>query len=69
LVGADFSALFVRVIVHSIDRSVLLLYAVAAREATGTTRDEAEIDAAGDVPAGGRLVRVPIDELQQAEQK
>ena len=52
-----------------IDRCILLLYAVAAREATGMTRDDVEVDAAGDVPAGGRLVRVPIDELQQAEQK
>jgi hypothetical protein len=30
------------------------------------TTDGAEIDAATNVSAGGRLVRVPIDELQQA---
>ncbi|KAI0248187.1 hypothetical protein BJV78DRAFT_1238678 [Lactifluus subvellereus] len=42
---------------------------LAAREASATTGDGVEVDAGADVPAGGRLVRVPIDELQQTEQK
>ncbi|KAH9962004.1 hypothetical protein BGW80DRAFT_1181054 [Lactifluus volemus] len=39
---------------------------LAAREASAMTANGAEVDAATDVSAGGRLVRVPIDELQQA---
>jgi len=39
---------------------------VAARRASATTDDRAEVDTSDpDVPLGGRLVRVPIDELQQ----
>jgi hypothetical protein len=57
-----------RVAVQDIDTSGGFV-AVAAREASGTTGEGAGVDAATDVPAGGRLVRVPIDELQQAEQK
>ncbi|KAH9963763.1 hypothetical protein BC827DRAFT_1190701 [Russula dissimulans] len=39
---------------------------VAAREASASTDEEAGVDV-DPVPPGGRLVRVPIDELQQAE--
>jgi len=42
---------------------------VAAREASAATGDGAEVDPDTDVPPGGRLVRVPIDELQQTESK
>ena len=39
----------------------------AAREssAAATDDDGGEVDPNVDVPSGGRLVRVPIDELQQ----
>jgi len=39
---------------------------VAAREASASTSEEAGADPVL-VPPGGRLVRVPIDELQQTE--
>jgi len=42
---------------------------VAAREASAATGDGTEVDPDTDVPPGGRLVRVPIDELQQSESK
>jgi hypothetical protein len=42
---------------------------VAAREASAATGDGAEVDPDTDVPPGGRLVRVPVDELQQSQSK
>ena len=42
---------------------------MAAREASVATSDGMEVDADADVPPGGRLIRVPVDELQQAESK
>jgi len=39
---------------------------VAAREASASTGEEPGVDV-DPVPPGGRLVRVPIDELRQAE--
>ena len=55
--------------VRVVNSLVRCLCAVAAREASATTTDGAEVDADADMPAGGRLVRVPIDELQQIERK
>lgn len=48
-------------------RNSLYVSTVAAREASAATGDGAEVDPDTDVPPGGRLVRVPIDELQQSE--
>ncbi|KAI0292503.1 hypothetical protein B0F90DRAFT_1822877 [Multifurca ochricompacta] len=42
---------------------------LAAREASTTTGEEGADPDASFLPPGGRLVRVPIDELQHAEQK
>jgi len=45
---------------------ILILFA-AAREASSAAKtgdDDAGVDTDTDVPPGGRLVRVPIDELQ-----
>jgi len=54
---------------HSTNVLRLSLSAVAAREASAATSDGDEVDADVDVPPGGRLVRVPIDELQQGQSK
>ena len=50
-------------------RTSLYVSTVAAREASVAAGDGAEVDPDTDVPPGGRLVRVPIDELQQTESK